>query len=123
MKKCYCKDNKNKLRREKMNKKDFIALFAKHAELNTKTEAEKLVAAFLNTVEETLVAGDGVAFMGFGKFETSVREARTCVNPRTKETMDVPATKVVRFKAGTARSERSEERRVGKECRSRWSTY
>lgn len=50
-----------------------------------KTEAEKLVAAFLNTVEETLVAGDGVAFMGFGKFETSVREARTCVNPRTKE--------------------------------------
>ncbi|AVQ17010.1 DNA-binding protein HU-beta [Fusobacterium gonidiaformans 3-1-5R] len=89
-----------------MNKKDFIALFAKNAELKTKTEAEKLVAAFLNTVEETLVAGDGVAFMGFGKFETLVREARTCVNPRTKEKMNVAAKKVVRFKAGKALAEK-----------------
>lgn len=89
-----------------MNKKDFIALFAKNAELKTKTEAEKLVAAFLNTVEESLVAGDGVTFMGFGKFEAVLRQARTCVNPRTKQPMKVAAKKVVRFKAGKSLSEK-----------------
>lgn len=89
-----------------MNKKDFIALFAKNAELKTKAEAEKLVAAFLNTVEETLVSGDGVTFMGFGKFEAVVRPERTCVNPQTKKSMKVAAKKVAKFKAGKALTEK-----------------
>lgn len=83
-----------------MNKKEFIALFAKNAELKTKTEAEKLIGAFLQSLEESLVSGDGVTFMGFGKFETVERKERTCVNPQTKKKMKVAAKKVVRFKAG-----------------------
>lgn len=89
-----------------MNKKDFITLFAKNAGVKTKTEAEKLVTAFLNTVEESLVSKDGVTFMGFGKFEAVTRKARTCVNPRTKEPMKVAAKKVVRFKAGKSLGEK-----------------
>ena len=52
-----------------MTKKEFVELFGAKAELKTKVEAEKLTKAFLETLEEVLVKGDSVAFIGFGKFE------------------------------------------------------
>ena len=58
--------------------------------------------AFLATIEEALVKGEEVSFLGFGKFEVTERAARTCRNPQTGEEMKVEAKKAVKFKAGKA---------------------
>ena len=82
-----------------MNKTELVAAVAAKTEL-TKKDAEKAVAAVLETVAETLAAGEKVALVGFGTFETREREARTAKNPRTGETVEVPASRVPAFKAG-----------------------
>lgn len=83
-----------------MTKKEFVELFGAKAELKTKAEAERLTKVFLDTLEEVLVKGDSISFIGFGKFETSERAERTCINPQTKKPMKVAARKVAKFKAG-----------------------
>lgn len=83
-----------------MTKKEFVELFGTKAELKTKVEAEKLTKVFLETLEEVLVKGDNVAFIGFGKFESVERAERTCINPQTKKPMKVAARKVAKFKPG-----------------------
>ena len=65
-----------------MTKVDLIAKVAAEAEL-TKKDAEKAVAAVLDGITEALKAGDKVALVGFGTFETKERAARTGHNPRT----------------------------------------
>ena len=69
------------------------------AELSKK-DAEKAVAAMLESVEEALKAGDKVALVGFGTFEVKERAARTGKNPRTGEAVKIPAARVPVFKAG-----------------------
>ena len=68
----------------------------------TKKDAEKAVAAVIETVSETLAKGDPIQLVGFGTFEVRERAARTGINPRTKEKISIPATKVPAFKAGRA---------------------
>ena len=51
-----------------MTKKEFVELFGAKAELKTKAEAERLTKVFLDTLEEVLVKGDSISFIGFGKF-------------------------------------------------------
>ena len=84
-----------------MNKVELIAAVAEKAELSKK-DAEKAVAAFLESVEEAVASGDKVQLVGFGTFEVRAREARTGRNPRTKETITIPASKQPVFKAGKA---------------------
>ena len=84
-----------------MNKVELIAAVAEKAELSKK-DAEKAVAAFLESVEEAVDSGDKVQLVGFGTFEVRAREARTGRNPRTKETITIPASKQPVFKAGKA---------------------
>ena len=84
-----------------MNKAEFIAGVAEKAGL-TRKQAEAAVAAFTQTVAEALKAGDKVQLMGFGTFEIKDRPARTGRNPKTKETIEIPATRVPVFKAGKA---------------------
>lgn len=84
-----------------MNKTELVAAVAAKTEL-TKKDAEKAVAAVLETVAETLAAGEKVQLVGFGTFETREREARTAKNPRTGETVEVAASRVPAFKAGQA---------------------
>ena len=84
-----------------MNKVELIAAVAEKAELSKK-DAEKAVAAFLEYVEEADASGDKVQLVGFGTFEVRAREARTGRNPRTKETITIPASKQPVFKAGKA---------------------
>ena len=84
-----------------MNKVELIASVAEKAEL-TKKDAEKAVAAVLESVEEALAGGDKVQLVGFGTFEVRAREARTGRNPRTKEAITIPASKQPVFKAGKA---------------------
>ena len=84
-----------------MNKVELIAAVAEKAELSKK-DAEKAVAAVLESVEEAVASGDKVQLGGFGTFEVRAREARTGRNPRTKETITIPASKQPVFKAGKA---------------------
>ena len=84
-----------------MKKAELIAAIAEKANLSKK-DAEKALAAVLETVEGALVAGDKVALVGFGTFEVRTRNARTGRNPRTKETITIPASKQPVFKAGKA---------------------
>ena len=84
-----------------MTKVDLIAKVAAEAEL-TKKDAEKAVAAVLDGITEALKAGDKVALVGFGTFETKSRNARMGRNPKTKEEIRIPASKTPVFKAGKA---------------------
>ncbi|MBQ1679105.1 MAG: HU family DNA-binding protein [Oscillospiraceae bacterium] len=84
-----------------MNKTELVAAVAAKTEL-TKKDAEKAVTAVLETVAETLAAGQKVQLVGFGTFETREREARSAKNPRTGETVEVAASRVPAFKAGQA---------------------
>ena len=84
-----------------MNKTELVAAVAAKTEL-TKKDAEKAVSAVLETVAETLAAGEKVQLVGFGTFELRERDARTAKNPRTGETVEVAASRVPAFKAGQA---------------------
>ena len=84
-----------------MNKTELIAAVAEKAGL-TKKDAERALNAAFDAITASLVAGDKVQVSGFGIFETKKREARTGRNPRTKETIQIPATRLPAFKASKA---------------------
>ena len=81
-----------------MNKTELIAAVAEKTGL-TKKDAERVINATTETITETMVKGEKVSVSGFGIFEVKAREARTGRNPRTKETIEIPATRLPAFKA------------------------
>ena len=81
-----------------MNKTDLIAAVAAKTGMSKK-DAERVVNATVETVSEALIKGDKVQVSGFGIFEAKQREARVGRNPRTKETIQIPATRLPVFKA------------------------
>lgn len=82
-----------------MNKTEFIDAVAEKAGM-TKTDARKAVQAFLDVVTDTLQNGDRITLTGFGTFEVRDVKAREGINPRTKEKIQIPATKRPAFSAG-----------------------
>ena len=84
-----------------MNKTELVAAVAAKAEISKK-DAEKAVAAVIDSVVDTLKAGDKVQLVGFGTFEVKERAARTGINPRTKAAIKIAASKNPVFKAGKA---------------------
>lgn len=84
-----------------MNKTELVAAVAAKAELSKK-DAEAAVAAVFDSIKDALAEDDKVALIGFGTFSVKTRAARTGLNPRTKETIEIPETKVPTFKAGAA---------------------
>lgn len=84
-----------------MNKTDLVNVIAEKAELSKK-DAEKALSATLDALTDALKAGDKVQLVGFGSFEVRERAARTGLNPRTRETIKIPAAKNPVFKAGKA---------------------
>jgi DNA-binding protein HU-beta len=84
----------------KMTKKEFVALFAERGNFESKAEAERKLDTFMTTVEEVLLNGDEVNFIGWGKFEVVARAERKGRNPKTGEEITIPAKKAVKFKAG-----------------------
>ncbi len=84
-----------------MNKVELIAEIAEKSGLSKK-DAEKALAATVEAITEAVVKGDKVQLVGFGSFEAKQREARTGRNPKTKEAIEIPATRVPAFKAGRA---------------------
>jgi len=83
-----------------VTKAEFIDQIATKAGL-TKKDAGAAVEAVLATVTDTLKSGGDVSFTGFGKFQAADRKARQGVNPRTGERVDIPASRVPRFSAGS----------------------
>ena len=80
-----------------MNKTDLITAAAEKSGISKK-DAERVVNALLDTVTASLVKGEKVQISGFGIFETKEREARVGRNPRTKEAVQIPATRTPTFK-------------------------
>ena len=68
----------------------------------TKKDSEKAISAAFDTITGALAAGDFVSLVGFGKFEVRYRDEKMGINPRTKEPMRVPASKLPTFHAGKA---------------------
>lgn len=84
-----------------MNKTELIAAVAEKTDLSKK-DADAAVSAALGAITDALKAGDKIQLVGFGTFEVRNRAAKQGRNPRTGETMTVPASKVPAFKAGKA---------------------
>ena len=80
-----------------MNKTELIAAAAEQAGI-AKKDAEKVVNAALEAITAAMVEGDKVQLSGFGTFEVKQREARMGRNLRTKEVIEIPATRVPSFK-------------------------
>ena len=84
-----------------MNKTELVAVLAEKAEVSKK-DAEKVLNAFIETVQDAVKAGDKVQLVGFGTFEARKRAARVGTNPQTKAKVEIPACKAPAFKAGKA---------------------
>ena len=82
-----------------MKKTELIAAVAERAGLQKK-DADKAISAITSVIMEAVAAGDRVQIVGFGTFEVRTRCARQGRNPRTKEPIDIPASKLPVFKAG-----------------------
>ncbi|MBQ7070382.1 MAG: HU family DNA-binding protein [Ruminococcus sp.] len=84
-----------------MTKAELISAIAAKGDYSKK-DAEKALAAVTDSITEALAAGEKISLVGFGTFSVKDRAAKTSINPRTKEKIDVPAKKVPAFKAGKA---------------------
>ena len=84
-----------------MNKAELVAAVAEKTGLSKK-DSEKAVNAAFDAISAELVEGGKVQLVGFGSFETKTRNARVGRNPRTKEEIEIPASRVPAFKAGKA---------------------
>ncbi len=88
-----------------MNKAELVEEVSGEVGLS-KRETQKVIDAIIGTIGDTLARGQKVTLVGFGTFEVTRRKARTGVNPQTRESLDIPAKNVVRFKAGKGLTER-----------------
>lgn len=80
-----------------MNKTELINEIAAKAACN-KAVAKSALEATLEAISEALAKEDKVALIGFGTFSIVEKSARTGINPHTKEKIEIPARKVVKFK-------------------------
>lgn len=88
-----------------MNKAELLSSIAEKSNL-TKVESERALNAFIETIQETLAAGDKVQLVGFGTFEARDRKAREGRNPRNpEEKIQIPASRAPVFKAGKSLKE------------------
>jgi len=83
-----------------MNKAQLIEAIAGESGL-TKADAKKALDGFIKVTGDALKKGDRIALVGFGSFSVSERRARTGRNPQTGKEIQIPAKKVVKFKAGS----------------------
>lgn len=85
-----------------MNKAELILEVQKFLEKScSKAEAERVVNAVINAIKSGIKKDKIVQIIGFGTFKVTKRKARKGINPRTGESLKIPAKKVVSFKAGS----------------------
>ena len=82
-----------------MNKTELISAIAEKATLS-KVDSKKALDAFIEVVSEEMKRGEKVSLVGFGTYSVLDKVARKGVNPRTKEIIEIPAKKIVKFKPG-----------------------
>ena len=87
-----------------MNKAELVSAVAEKTGMSKK-DSEKAVNAAFDTITEALAAGDKVQLVGFGAFEVKERGARIGRNLKTKEEIEIPASRVASFKVGKALKE------------------
>ena len=88
-----------------MTKKELTRKIAEEQAISQK-QAAAIVDSVFDTITDAVAAGDKVSIPGFGTFELRTRAARTGRNPRTRETVEIPASTVPGFKAGKAFKEK-----------------
>jgi DNA-binding protein HU-beta len=99
---CYVAADSNAPGKEEIvTKSEFVDQVADRSGLG-KGDADKAVKAVLDTIEEVLRRGGDINFTGFGKFSVADRGARQGVNPQTGERIQIAASRVPRFSAGSA---------------------
>ena len=86
-----------------MNKADLVNSISQKTGL-TKTKTNEVIDAFVESVTESLKDGNKVTLVNFGTFNTSKRDARKGRNPKTGETIEIPAKRVASVKVGTGLS-------------------
>ena len=84
-----------------MNKAELIAAVAEKTGLSKK-DTEAVVSASLEVITESLAQGEKVQLVGFGSFEVKARAERVGRNPKTNQSIQIPASKTPVFKAGKA---------------------
>ena len=82
-----------------MNKTELMAAVAEKSGISKK-DAEKAVSSTIETIINTVAEGEKIQIAGFGTFEQRQRNARTGCDPRTGNSIEIPASKVPAFKAG-----------------------
>jgi DNA-binding protein HU-beta len=82
-----------------LTKADLIGAVAEKSGM-TKKDSDAAVSAVIEVITETLARGENVSLVGFGTFEVRERAERQGINPRSKEPMTIPASKLPAFKAG-----------------------
>lgn len=82
-----------------MNKRELIEEVAGKTGL-TKKDTGNVIDALTDTVKKALSKGEKVTLVGFGTFQVIKKKARRGINPRTRETIRIPAKKVPKFRAG-----------------------
>ena len=83
-----------------MNKSELISAIAQKSGLS-KVDAKKALDATLDAITGEVKSGGKVVLVGFGTFSVSEKSARKGINPRTKATIEIPAKKAAKFKAGS----------------------
>ena len=87
-----------------MTNAEFVDKLAEKGKITKKMATEAIELVF-STIGEALVNGDDITVSGFAKFSVVVRKARTGLNPRTKEKLNIPETKAPKFSAAKALKE------------------
>ena len=82
-----------------MNKGDLVSAIANKAGFTLK-DADEAYRAFVSSIAEALKNGEEVSLAGFGTFKVKERAARKGINPQTKQTITIPASKMPSFKFG-----------------------
>lgn len=83
-----------------MNKAELISAMAVGTGMK-RAEAAKALEALVDAIADALKRGEKVSMVGFGTFSVAERAARMGINPVTKEAIEIPAKKIVRFKPGS----------------------
>lgn len=96
-----------------MNKSELIEMIADKADLS-KAAAGRALEAAIDAVVEAVSKGDAVTLVGFGTFEARKRAARTGVNPKTGEKLNIAASTAPAFKAGKAFKDAVNKQKGGK---------
>jgi DNA-binding protein HU-beta len=83
-----------------VNKGELVDAIASESNLS-KADAENALNAFINAVQNTVASGDKVTLPGFGTFQPALRKARTGMDPRTRQPVQIPERKSAKFSVGS----------------------